>query len=68
MTYVDNKENQNFERVQTETPMYTPTPLPNNCYTNIPTSMVCSMEEGVMRRLKSFENEKEVIDIGERHI
>ena len=56
MTSVDNEENQNFERVQTETPMHTTTPVPKNYHTKIPTYIICSMKEGVMRRMKSFEN------------
>ena len=58
MTSVDNEENQNFERVQTETPMHTTTPVPKNYHTKIPTYIICSMKEGVMRRMKSFENKK----------
>ena len=65
---MDNKENQNFERVQTETPMYIPTPVPNNFYTKIPTCIVYSMEEVVMRRVKEFQNKKEVVAIEGRRI
>ena len=64
MTYTNNEENQNFERVQTETPMHTPTPVPNNYHTKILTCMILSMEEGFMRRVKAFENEKEGIALG----
>ena len=58
MICVDNEYNQNIERVQTETPMHTPTPVPKNYHTKIPTCVICSTEEGVMRRMKSFENKK----------
>ena len=64
MTYVDNEENQNFERVKTETPTHTPTTVPNNYHTKIPTCMVLSIEEGVMRIVKVFENKKEDIALG----
>ena len=55
MTYVDNVENQNFKRVQTEIPMNNPTPVPKHYHTKIPTCMIFSMEEVVMRRFKAFE-------------
>ena len=56
MTYVENEENQNFERVKIETPMNNPTPGPKSYHTKIPTSMVLSIGEGVMRSVKTFEN------------
>ena len=52
MKYVNNEENKNFVRVQTETPIHNPTTVPNNYHTNIPTFIFCSLEEGVMRRVK----------------
>ena len=58
MTYVDNEENQNFEMVQIETPMNTPTPVPKDYHTKIPTCITFSMEEGVVKRVKVFENKK----------
>ena len=58
MTCVDNEENQNFERAKTETSMHTPTPEPKNYHTKIPTCIICSTEEGLMRREKAFENKK----------
>ena len=33
MAYVDKEENQNFERVKTETPAHTPTPVPKSYHT-----------------------------------
>ena len=58
MTCVYNEENQNFGRVQTETLVHTTIPVPKNYRTKIPTCMICSMEEGVMRRAKAFENQE----------
>ena len=58
LTYVDNKEYQNFGRIQTGTPMHTPTPVPKNYHTKITTCMICSVEEDVTRRVKAFENKK----------
>ena len=49
MTSVDNEENQNFDRLQTKIPMNTPKPMPKKYHTKIPTCMVCSVEEVVMR-------------------
>ena len=54
MTYVDNSENQNFERAQIETPMHNTKPTPKNYHRKLPTCIVCSMEEGVMRRAKVY--------------
>ena len=50
-------------REKTETPMNTTTPVPNNHHTKIITCMIFSMEEGVMRRVKSFENKNEGISL-----
>ena len=56
MAYVDNEGNQNFDRVQTETPMYTTTLVSDNYHTNMPTCNIFSMEDGIMRMVESFEN------------
>ena len=56
VTYLYKEENQNFERVQTETPMHTPTPVTNSYHTKIPIYIIYSMEEVVVRGVKSFEN------------
>ena len=61
---MDNEEKQKLERVQIEISMHTITPVPNNYCTKIPTCIVFSVEEGVMRRVKAFENEKEGIALG----
>ena len=58
MTYMENEGYQNFERVQTETPMHTPPTVPNVYHTKTPTCMVSYMEEVIMIRVKSFENLK----------
>ena len=55
---MDNEENQNFETVKTETTMHTTTPVPNYYHTKIPTCMILSMEEGIMIRVKAYENKK----------
>ena len=58
MTYVDDDENQNFEWVQTETSMHTPTLVPKNYHTKLPICIICSVEEGIMRRVEAFENKR----------
>ena len=59
MPYVDNEEDKDFEIVQTETPIHTTTPVTNNYHTKIPTFIIFFMEDGVTRRVKDFENNKE---------
>ena len=44
VTYLYKEENQNFERVQTETPMHTTTPTPNSYHNKIPNFMISPME------------------------
>ena len=54
--------------MKTETHMYTLAPVPKNYHSKIPTCIICSMEEGVVRRVKSFENKKEGINLGVKRI
>ena len=45
VTYVDNKENQTSEMVQTEIPTHTHTPVPKNEHTTMPVFMIFYIEE-----------------------
>ena len=49
-------------------PCILPHQCQNNYHTKIPTCMIFSMEEDVMRRVKAFENKKEGITLGVRRI
>ena len=54
--YVYNDENLIFERVQTETPMQTHTPVPKNYCTKLQTYIFFSTKEGFKRRVELFGN------------
>ena len=53
---VDDDKKQGFERFLIEAPNHNTTPVPMSYHSKAPTCMVLSMEEGILKRMKVFEN------------
>ena len=58
MTYAEYEEHASEQQAHVQGTSHIPVPVPKNYHLKVPTCMICSMEEGIMRGVKNYKHSK----------